>query len=117
MGCGVLAVGVLQLGAMKGRELLAWNLRRVRVMRGVSQERLAADAAVDRAYLGGLERQTENPTARPHRGGVSGAVRRALRSAGRRRGAAGALEGRKTQSLTGGGALPGDADDIDRRPT
>jgi transcriptional regulator with XRE-family HTH domain len=29
---------------------------------GISQEKLAADAAVDRAYLGGLERQAENPT-------------------------------------------------------
>jgi transcriptional regulator with XRE-family HTH domain len=47
---------------MKGRALLAWNMRRVRVAQGISQERLAADAAVDRAYLGGLERQTENPT-------------------------------------------------------
>jgi transcriptional regulator with XRE-family HTH domain len=47
---------------MTGRALLAWNLRRVRVAAGVSQERLAADAGVDRAYLGGLERQTENPT-------------------------------------------------------
>ena len=47
---------------MKGRALLAWNMRRVRVARGLSQERLAADAAVDRAYLGGLERRTENPT-------------------------------------------------------
>jgi transcriptional regulator with XRE-family HTH domain len=47
---------------MKGRALLAWNLRRIRVLRGVSQERLAADATVDRAYVGGLERQTENPT-------------------------------------------------------
>ncbi len=37
-------------------------MRRVRVLHGVSQERLAADASVDRAYLGGLERQTENPT-------------------------------------------------------
>ena len=53
---------MMQLFAMKGRELLAWNMRRVRVLRGISQERLAADAAVDRAYLGGLERQTENPT-------------------------------------------------------
>ncbi len=32
------------------------------MLRGISQERLAVDAAVDRAYLGGLERQTENPT-------------------------------------------------------
>lgn len=47
---------------MKGRALVAWNLRRVRVQRGISQEKLAADAAVDRAYLGGLERQEENPT-------------------------------------------------------
>ncbi|KMO36181.1 helix-turn-helix domain-containing protein [Methylobacterium aquaticum] len=47
---------------MKGRALVAWNLRRVRVAQGLSQERLAADAGVDRAYLGGLERQVENPT-------------------------------------------------------
>ena len=47
---------------MKGRALLAWNMRRVRVAQGFSQEKLAADAAVDRAYLGGLERQAENPT-------------------------------------------------------
>ncbi|WP_081631161.1 helix-turn-helix transcriptional regulator [Methylobacterium sp. 77] len=47
---------------MKGRALVAWNVRRVRVAQGISQERLAADAGVDRAYLGGLERQAENPT-------------------------------------------------------
>ncbi|MFC5556091.1 helix-turn-helix domain-containing protein [Methylobacterium iners] len=47
---------------MNGRALLAWNPRRVRVAAGVSQERLAADAGADRAYLGGLERQVENPT-------------------------------------------------------
>ena len=47
---------------MKGRALVAWNLRRVCVAQGLSQERLAADAGVDRAYLGGLERQVENPT-------------------------------------------------------
>ena len=34
----------------------------IRVARGLSQEKVAADAAVDRAYLGGLERQDENPT-------------------------------------------------------
>jgi transcriptional regulator with XRE-family HTH domain len=32
------------------------------VLRGISQEKLAADAAVDRSYLAGLERQEENPT-------------------------------------------------------
>jgi transcriptional regulator with XRE-family HTH domain len=47
---------------MKARALLAWNLRKIRVAAGISQEKLAADAGVDRAYLGGLERQTENPT-------------------------------------------------------
>jgi len=47
---------------MKARALVAWNLRRVRVKRGVSQERLAYDAGVDRSYVGGLERQSENPT-------------------------------------------------------
>lgn len=47
---------------MNGRALVAWNLRRVRVAAGISQERLAADAGVDRAYLGGLERETENPS-------------------------------------------------------
>lgn len=47
---------------MDGRSLVAWNLRRLRVARGVSQERLAFDAGVDRAYLSGLERAQENPT-------------------------------------------------------
>lgn len=47
---------------MKGRALVARNLRRIRVKQGISQERLAFDAGIDRSYLGGLERQTENPT-------------------------------------------------------
>jgi transcriptional regulator with XRE-family HTH domain len=47
---------------MKARAKLARNLRRILVERGISQERLAADAGIDRAYLGGLERETENPT-------------------------------------------------------
>ena len=47
---------------MKGRALVAWNLRRTRVRRGLSQERLAFDAGVDRSYVGGLERREENPT-------------------------------------------------------
>src|SRR5260370_21690436 len=48
--------------AESGRALVVWNLRRLRVKRGVSQERLAYDAEVDRSYVGGLERQAENPT-------------------------------------------------------
>ena len=47
---------------MEGRRLVAWNLRRLRVQRGVSQEALAADAEVDRSYVGRLERAEENPT-------------------------------------------------------
>lgn len=47
---------------MDGRSLLAHNLRLLRVARGISQEHLAADAKIDRAYLGGLERRNENPT-------------------------------------------------------
>ena len=47
---------------MKGRVLIAWNLRRLRVKRGLSQEKLAFDAGVDRSYVGSLERREENPT-------------------------------------------------------
>lgn len=47
---------------MKGRALLAWNLRRLRSERGISQERLAADAGVDRAYVSELERKKGNAT-------------------------------------------------------
>lgn len=45
---------------MNGRALVAWNLRRLRTERGVSQERLAADAGVDRAYISQLEREQGN---------------------------------------------------------
>jgi transcriptional regulator with XRE-family HTH domain len=47
---------------MRGREIVGWNLRRLRVAAGVSQERLAFDAGMDRSYVGGLERGEENPT-------------------------------------------------------
>jgi transcriptional regulator with XRE-family HTH domain len=43
-------------------ERVAWNLRRLRVERGLSQERLALEADVDRSYVGRLERGLENPT-------------------------------------------------------
>lgn len=42
---------------MNGRALVARNLRRLRTERGLSQERIAADADVDRAYLSELERE------------------------------------------------------------
>lgn len=41
---------------MRGRELVGKNIRRIRVEKGVSQERLAFDANVDRSYLVGIER-------------------------------------------------------------
>lgn len=45
---------------MNGRKLLAWNLRRLRAERGVSQERLAADSGIDRAYVSEIEREQGN---------------------------------------------------------
>ena len=47
---------------MRGRDLVGANLRRLRVERHISQERLAFDAGVDRSYVGGMERGEENPT-------------------------------------------------------
>lgn len=47
---------------MKATALVAWNLRRLRVKRALSQEALAVDAGVDRSYVGRLERGVENPT-------------------------------------------------------
>jgi transcriptional regulator with XRE-family HTH domain len=42
---------------MDARSLLAWNLRHLRSERGLSQERLAADAGIDRAYVSQIERR------------------------------------------------------------
>ena len=47
---------------MNGRALLAWNLRKIRAEQGVSQERLAADTGIDRAYVSELEREEGNAT-------------------------------------------------------
>ncbi|MCP3392330.1 helix-turn-helix transcriptional regulator [Bradyrhizobium sp. CCGB12] len=47
---------------MKARALVAWNVRRIRVDLGVPQEQLAYDAAIDRSYMGAIERQDANPT-------------------------------------------------------
>jgi transcriptional regulator with XRE-family HTH domain len=47
---------------MNARELVAWNLRRVRVSRQISGDTLAADAGIDRAYLNEIERGLGNPT-------------------------------------------------------
>ena len=47
---------------MEVRRLVAWNIRRHRVLRGLSQEALAVDAQIDRTYVSSLERGLENPT-------------------------------------------------------
>ncbi len=47
---------------MNARALVARHLRRLRVQRGLSQENLAVDAAIDRTYVSRLERGLENPT-------------------------------------------------------
>jgi len=43
---------------MRASRLIAWNLRRLRVAAGLSQEALAVDASVDRTYVSRLERGT-----------------------------------------------------------
>ncbi len=47
---------------MDARELVAWNLRRLRVAKGLAQDALAVDAEIDRTYVSRLERNQENPT-------------------------------------------------------
>lgn len=47
---------------MDAKTILGLNLRRLRVERGYSQERLALDAGIDRAYVGRIERGSENVT-------------------------------------------------------
>jgi transcriptional regulator with XRE-family HTH domain len=47
---------------MDGCQLVAWNLRKLRVARELSQEVLAVDAGIDRTYVGRLERGIENPS-------------------------------------------------------
>ena len=47
---------------MDARARVAWNIRRLRVERQVSQEAFAVDAGIDRTYVSRLERGMENPT-------------------------------------------------------
>ena len=47
---------------MRAQVLVARNLRRLRVLKGLSQEALAVDAKIDRTYVSRLERCLENPT-------------------------------------------------------
>ena len=47
---------------MKAQQIVALNLRKIRVNAGLSQELLAVDAQIDRTYVSRLERGLENPT-------------------------------------------------------
>ena len=47
---------------MKAQALVAWNLRRLRVAQGISQENVAVVAGIDRTYVSRLERGLESPT-------------------------------------------------------
>ena len=47
---------------MSGRARVAWNLRRLRTARQMSQEALAFDAEVDRTSISGIENEDFNPS-------------------------------------------------------
>lgn len=47
---------------MEARAIIGWNLRHLRVEQGLSQERLALASGIDRAYVGRVERGSENLT-------------------------------------------------------
>lgn len=47
---------------MDTRKTIGWNVRLLRVALGLSQERLALEADIDRSYVGRIERGTENVT-------------------------------------------------------
>ncbi|MFK0331030.1 helix-turn-helix domain-containing protein [Rhizobium sp. NPDC090275] len=47
---------------MDVRQTIGWNVKRLRVARGLSQERLALEANIDRSYVGRVERGLENVT-------------------------------------------------------
>ena len=47
---------------MEWARIVGANVRRLRKQRGLTQERLALDAAIDLTYLGGIERGRRNPS-------------------------------------------------------
>ena len=52
----------LSVQNLTGRELVAWNVRRLRVERDLSAEALANQSGVDRVYLSRIERALANAT-------------------------------------------------------
>jgi transcriptional regulator with XRE-family HTH domain len=47
---------------MDARQIIGWNRRRPRVAKGLTQERLALAADLDRAYVGRIKRGSESVT-------------------------------------------------------
>ncbi|MBG1233489.1 helix-turn-helix domain-containing protein [Aestuariivirga litoralis] len=47
---------------MNVRKIVGLNLKRIRVEQNITQERLALEAVIDRAYVGRIERGLENVT-------------------------------------------------------
>lgn len=47
---------------MKARSLVGLNLRRLRLARGMSQEKVGLSAGCEPSYIGRIERGGENPT-------------------------------------------------------
>nr|WP_202379475.1 helix-turn-helix transcriptional regulator [Mesorhizobium sp. 131-2-5] len=47
---------------MDGRTRIAWNLRRIRAAKRISQENLALDAGVDRGTISEIETRKFNPS-------------------------------------------------------
>jgi len=47
---------------MEWAKIVGENVRRLRRSRGLTQESLALDAAIDLTYLGGIERGRRNPS-------------------------------------------------------
>ena len=47
---------------MKGRELVAWNMRKLRTAQKLTQERLADEAGLARTHVGEIERAEKSVT-------------------------------------------------------
>ncbi|OLP58848.1 transcriptional regulator [Xaviernesmea oryzae] len=45
---------------MTPRDLLAWNVKKLRVLKGLSQERLSLEAGLERVSISQIERQCVN---------------------------------------------------------